>query len=959
MPNILPILFSLALLLSSAPMLSAQAQPQKRPTPNINPDTPLPYDPAVTIGSLHNGMRYYIRENAKPENRLELRLVVEAGSVLEDDDQQGLAHYLEHMAFNGTKNYKKQELVDFLESIGMGFGSHLNAYTSFDETVYMLQVPTEDPAVVKQSFQILEDWAHQITLDDEEIEKERGVIIEEWRGRRGASQRIQEQQLPVLLHGSKYATRLPIGKKKVLETFEFDRMRDFYNDWYRPDLMSIIAVGTLDKDTVEAMIHEQFGDLPRPAGKPERTRFQVPEHEETLAIMVTDPETSSSSVDLIFKHPGETVKTYGDYRRSITESMAFNILNQRLAELTQQADPPFLGAGAFNQNFVPSRKFIGFSANVKEGGHVKGLDAVLTEVERARRHGFTKGELDRQKTNMLRSIEQGYRERDKNRSRTYAQRYIKTATEGSVSVGIEKAKELYEQIIPTIKLKDINALVDDWITEDNRVISADGPEKEGVDLPSEKELLNLLDVVAKRDIAPYEENLADAPLVKKAPPAGKIVKRETRDDIGTTTWTLSNGARVTYKVTDFKADEIRFTAFSEGGSSLAEDDNYESASMASSMAQIGGVSDYSRIDLGKKLAGKVASASPYISSSYEGFSGSCSPQDIELMFELMTAYRNHPRKDDEAFASLQTRQLAGLENRLAQPTAVFSDEVTRILGQNHPRRQPPSAERVKKVKLDPALAFYKERFANPGGFSYIFVGNLDPKQLEALVIKYLGGGKPDTETWRDEGVRRPFGAVSKTVKMGLEQKAQVYLMWWGEFDWGYPNRHALSSMAAVLNIKLRERIREELGGTYSISASGSSSRIPKPRYSINVGFGCKPEEVDTLIAAVMEEIEAMKTKPVEQSYVDKIKEKQIRAHEVNLKENNFWLSQLSFAERHTEDPSIILQQPGFSKALTAEAIQKAAKKYFATENTGTFLLLPEDTPEGGEKKKEANKKDDK
>jgi len=724
MPKTLFTLLLSALLLPGLLPLSHAQQKQKLPAP----DTALPFDPAVTIGSLHNGMRYYIRENAKPENRLELRLVVEAGSVLEDDDQQGLAHYLEHMAFNGTKNYKKQELVDFLESIGMGFGSHLNAYTSFDETVYMLQVPTEDPEVVKQSFQILEDWAHQITLDDEEIEKERGVIIEEWRGRRGASQRIQEAQLPVLLHGSQYADRLPIGKKKVLDTFKFERMRDFYKDWYRPDLMSIVAVGTLDKETVEAMIHEQFGDLPRPAGKPERTRYKVPEHSETLAALVTDPETSSSSVDLIFKHPGEILTTYGDYRRSIVESMAFNILNQRLAELTQKADPPFLGASAFNQNFVPSRKFVGFSARVKEGGHVKGLEAVLTEVERARRHGFTQGELDRQKINMQRSIEQGYRERDKNRSRTYAQRYIRTATEGTVSVGIEKAKELYEKFLPTIKLKEINALVDGWITEENRVIAADGPEKKEAPLPSEKELLGLLDVVAKRDIAPYQENLADAPLVKKAPPAGKIVKRESRKDLGTTTWTLSNGARVTYKVTDFKADEIQFTAFSEGGSSLADDELYESARMASSMAAIGGVSDYSRIDLGKKLAGKVASVSPYVSSSYEGFNGSCSPEDFELMFELLTAYRNHPRKDGEAFASFQKRQLASLANRLAQPkrqlaslanrlaqpSAVFSDEVNRILGQNHPRRQPPSAERVNKIKLDPALDFYKQPTPRPG-----------------------------------------------------------------------------------------------------------------------------------------------------------------------------------------------------------------------------------------------------
>ena len=897
-------------------------------------------DPAVRVGTFDSGMTYYVRHNAKPEDRLELRLVVRAGSVLEADDQRGLAHYLEHMAFNGSKHFAKQELVDFLESIGMGFGSHLNAYTSFDETVYMLQVPTEDPATVKKSLLVLDDWARGLSLTDEEIEKERGVIVEEWRGRRGARQRIMDQQFPVILHGSKYAERLPIGVREVIDNFDFDRLRAFYTDWYRPDLMAVVAVGTLPADEMEAMLREQFGDWARAAGKPERPDFDVPDHDELLTKIVTDPEATGSSISMIYKQPPTQLRTHADYRRSIVENLAGSMVNQRLRELTQTADPPFLGASAFRSEWVPSKSFAGFGANVKEGGFERGFRAVLTEIERIRQHGFTRGELERQKTSLLRGYEQAFRERDKTRSRSYASRYIDIATSGDVSVGIEKALELHRLHLPTITLDELHQLVLEG-TEGSRVITVDGPEKDGLAMPTEAELAAVFDEVAALELEPYAEDVADSPLVKTPPPPARITARETRADVGTTTWRLDNGSKVVIKPTDFKADEILFSAFRHGGTSLAGDDIHTSAVYAAGVASMGGVGDYSRIDLGKKLTGKVVSVSPFLSTELEGFSGSCSPEDLPTLFELLVAYRQHPRRDEEVFTSFQQRQIAALENRLARPEAVWSDAVTKKLYQDHPRRQPTTPDTVRAIDLDTALAFYKERLSKPGSMTYLFVGNVDPAALEPLVTKYLGGGEATTDTWRDEGVRKPDTAIELTVRKGIEPKAQVMLQRWGDFEWGYGNRHAVRSMVSALNIKLRERIREDLGGTYSISAYSSLQQIPVPRYAISIVFGCDPDQVESLLEAVNEEIERIQTEPLDELTVTKVREQQIRDRETRIKENGFWRSVLGQYEQYGEDPATLFQLDPLARALTGEAIRDTARKYLSTPKRGKFILLPE------------------
>ncbi|MCH6560650.1 insulinase family protein, partial [candidate division KSB1 bacterium] len=606
----------------------------------------LPTDPKIRIGKLKNGLKYYIRENQKPENRAELRLAVNAGSVLEDDDQRGLAHFVEHMAFNGTKNFAKQEIVDYLESIGMQFGPDINAYTDFDETVYMLQVPTDSVEAVETAFQILEDWAHNISFEEEEIDKERGVVVEEWRLGRGAGARMRDKQFPILFKDSRYAERLPIGKKEILETAPYNSLRRFYRDWYRPDLMAVVAVGDFDKDWIEKLIKKHFRRL-RALKKPrERQVFPVPNHKETLFAPASDVEATSSNISIYYKHEVPEEGTVGDYRRSLIEALYNSILNNRLNELLQNPEPPFLFGFSSQGTFIRSKSFYILGAGVKDNGIEAGLEAVLTEAIRVRRHGFTESELERQKTEMLRRFEQVYNERDKTESEQFAAEYIRNFLEGEPLPGIEYEYTLYNLLLPGIKIEEVNQLAKNLIRDENRVISVSTPEKEEIKTPTEEGILAVFDRVNRKEIKPYEDTVPDLPLVEIPPTPGKIVAQETIEKLGVTEWDLSNGVKVVLKPTDFKNDEILFTATSPGGHSLVPDKDFIAAALATAIIREGGLGNFDRIALQKKLAGKLAGVSAWISSLQEGLSGNASPKDLETLFELIYLHFTAPRKDN-------------------------------------------------------------------------------------------------------------------------------------------------------------------------------------------------------------------------------------------------------------------------------------------------------------------------
>lgn len=909
----------------------------------LAPAQPLLVDTLVTIGRLQNGLTYYIRENRKPEQRAELRLVVNAGSVLEDEHQSGLAHFLEHMAFNGTRNFPKKELVNYLESLGMRFGPDLNAYTSFDETVYMLTIPTDSAHVIDRAFDILEDWAWQMSLDGDEIDRERGVVIEEWRSGRGAEARIFDKQFPILLKNSRYADRSPIGRKEILESFPHDALRSFYSMWYRPDLMAVLAVGDFNKEQLEQKIKKHFSHIPLVATPTPRPYFAVPEHQEPLFAIASDREAAFSNVSVYYKHETRRDSTLQGYRRLLTEVLYNAMFNNRLAELVREADAPLLGAYSSKGSFVRTRDIYSLGAVVKDNGIERGLEALLTEAARVRKFGFTSTELERSKKEMLRSMEQQYFEREKTESRTIISEYIRNYLTGEPIPGVPLEYELHKQLLPLITLDEVNGLAIEWITNKNRVVLVSGPDKAGVALPTEQQLAGVFAATESKQISAYVDRVSSAPLVATPPTPGTIVARNERKELGITEWTLSNGVRVVLKPTDFKNDEVIFGAFSPGGHSLVADEDHTTATMASSLIQESGVGTFDKVTLEKQLAGKSVSVSPYIAELEEGLGGSAAPGDMETMFQLIHLYFTAPRADSSAFLSYRERLRGILQNRSARPEAAFEDTIAVTMSQYHQRRRPPSEGMLKEMNLQRAFAIYRDRFADAGDFTFVIVGNFTRESLEPLVKTYLGGLPCSNrkESWADIGVRAPAGKLEKTVIRGVERKSQVRMIFSGPFEWSYRNRHEIQSMAGVLRIKLREALREERGGTYGVSVTASTYGRPRPEYRITIGFGCAPDRVNELVQAVVNELDSITTFTVDRGYVAKVQETQRRERETDLRSNRFWLSTLQAYYNYNEEPGQILEYFTLIESLTPDLVRSAARRYLDMNNMVKVVLMPQ------------------
>ncbi len=904
----------------------------------------LPVDPNLTVGKLDNGITYYIRYNKKPEKRAELRLAVNAGSVLENDDQQGLAHFVEHMGFNGTKNFKKQELINYLESVGMKFGPEVNAYTSFDETVYMLTIPTDSAAIVDKAFDILEDWSHLVSFEDEEIDKERGVIIEEWRLRRGAEARMQDKQFPILFKNSRYAERLPIGKKEILESFKHETLRRFYNDWYRPDLTAVIAVGDFDKAKIESLIKKHFSAIALSIDKRERVTFPVPNHKEPLFAIATDPEATMSRVGVYYKHEVKPEKTVSDYRRNIIQRLYDGMLNNRLYELTKQPEPPFTFGYSQGGRFIRSKEFYVLFAGVKNNGIDRGLDALLVEAARVRKFGFTQTELEREKKDALRGMEQAFNEREKTESSNYAREYVSNYLQGEPIPGIVFEYEQYKALLPGITLADVNKLASELITEENRVVMVNAPQKTDVKVPTEAELVKVFEAAVKKPLQAYDDKVTSQPLVATPPKPGEIVGRKEIKEIGVTEWTLSNGIRVVLKPTDFKNDEVLFSAWSPGGTSLVADKDYTPASFASTLMMEGGVAQFDQIALQKMLSGKIVNVMPTLSELSEGFQGSASPADLETMFQVIYLYATAPRMDNSAYESFKTRMKANLQNRSAMPEVAFEDTVNVTMAQHHYRRRPMTEERLNELNLQTSFKIYKERFADMGDFTFFIVGSFDLTKIEPFVKTYLASlpAIKRNERWKDIGVEMPEGKIEKTVKKGIEPKSQVRIIFSGPFEYSQPNRFTLQSLASVLRIKLREQLREEKGGVYGIGVGATPSNYPKQEYRMTISFGCAPERVEELTKVTLEQIDSLKKFGIDPSYVNKVKEQQRRERETSLKENRFWLSSFMLLYTNNEDPLNILNTPKLTEGLSVETVQAAAKKYFDDKNYARFVMYPQE-----------------
>lgn len=930
--------------------LQAPVAAQEKTAPVVPEGTPMglqdiiPRDPSIVYGKLDNGLTYYIKPNHKPEKRVELRLVVNAGSVLEDENQRGLAHFVEHMCFNGTEHFQKQELVNYLESIGTRFGPDINAYTSFDETVYMLQIPTDSIDQVDTAFQILEDWAHRVSFDDDEIDRERGVIMEEWRLGRGASSRMRDKQFPILFEGSRYGERLPIGLPDVIEHCDHDTLRQFYRDWYRPDLMAVVAVGDIDPEHIKGLIERHFASWPAREFEREREIFPVPDNDTTLYAIASDPEATSTRVAVYYKHPVEPQGTVADYRENIVAALYNSMLNQRLYELTQKADPPFLYGYSSEGRLVRSKETYMLGAGVKEAGIERGLKAILTEADRVKQFGFTESELERQKSELLSYMQQAFKERDKTESGSLAAEYARNFLQQEPIPGIAYEFAMYQRYLPTITLDEVNGLAQKWITEKNRVVMVNMPEKQDLPVPTEAQLEGVFAQVDTTNLTAYVDQATDQPLVPEPPTPTKIVAEQYFEPLDMTHWTLANGAEVIVKPTDFKNDEILFDAFSPGGYWLLDASDRIPALTASDIMSQSGLGEFNQIALDKKLAGKLVGVQSWIGNVDEEVSGHSSSDDLETFLKLVYLKFTAPRKDTNAFLAYSSRMETLLANRSANPAAVYQDTLMVTLAQHHPRVKPWTPDMVNHLDLDRSLEIYKERFADASDFTFVFVGNVDLEKLRPLVETYLGG-LPSTrseESWHDVGVRPPKGVVKKVVRKGLEPKSQVQMIFTGDFIWNRQNRYDIKSMASAFQIKLREVLREDLSGTYGVGVSALPTLIPNTGYQIRIGFGCDPKRVDELTATVMAEIDSLKTVGLDQTYVEKVKEIQRREFETSLKQNNYWLSVLQRAYTYQEDPLNILQADDLIETLTEGSIKSAAVKYFDTANYVQAELLPEE-----------------
>ncbi|MBC8110650.1 MAG: insulinase family protein [Verrucomicrobia bacterium] len=907
----------------------------------------VPFDAQVKTGKLANGLTYYIRKNTQPEKRVHLRLVVNAGSILEDEDQVGLAHFTEHMAFNGTKNFPKNQLVSYLQSIGVQFGNDLNAYTSFDETVYFLPVPTDKPELVDKGLQILQDWASNLTFDGAEIDKERGVILEELRMGKGADERMLEKSLPVMYKGSRYAERLPIGKKELLETFKHDVIKRYYKDWYRPDLQAVIIVGDIDVAVMEKKVQEYFGKLTMPKNPRKREFYQVPDHQDTYVIVNKDKESPFTQVQLMYKKAPEETKNMADFTRDLNYRLYTAMLNQRLGELRLKPEPPFVGAGSFyGGSWARTKNAFQSSAIVGEKGVEKGLTALLVENQRVKQFGFTASEFERAKVQMLSQYEKGYNEREKTESDNFVDEYQSHFLENEPAPGIAWEFDFVKKYLPMAKLTDINALAQKFITPENLVVVINAPDKEGVKIPTEAEVRTILASVKNIPITAYEEKaLASSFLDSKTLKAGKVVKETKNDKIQTTELVLSNGVKVILKPTDFKNDEIVMQAFSPGGTSLVADADYFSANYASQVVTQSGIKDISQADMQKMMTGKNTRVAPSLGQLTEGISGATSPQNLETLLQLTNLYFTNPRKDKASFESFVSKQKQFLQNVLSNPQYYFLNEKSKILNQNHLRAGLiPTPDEFDKIDLEKAYQIYNDRFADASDFTFIFVGNFKNEEIKPMLALYLGSLPANNrkETWKDVGIRSPKEKIEKVFKKGAEKQGMVSIVFTGEAKYNAQEAYDFRSLGELMDIKLIEKIREEKGGAYSIGAYTSFSKLPVGKYSMDVQFPCNPDKVEELSKEVLKEIEKIQQEGVKAEDLQKIKEQQKRELEVNMRKNQFWAGNLQRAYFEGFSPEEILMQEKMITGLTGEAIKAVAKKYLKADKYIKVVLLPED-----------------
>lgn len=903
----------------------------------------LSLNKAVKYGKLSNGITYYIQHNTKPENRVEFRLAVNAGSNQEEETQRGLAHFVEHMAFNGSKHFSKNELVNYLESIGTKFGAHLNAYTSFDETVYQLQLPTDKKEILDKGLTVLEDWASGLSFEQNEIDKERGVVFSEWRSGLGANKRLMDKFLPVLYYKSRYAERLPIGDTSILLHGKAERLTSFYKTWYRPDLMAVVIVGDIDVNEMEKEIIKRFNSIKNPENEQKKEIYTLPEHQKTLVSIATDPEATYSRAMIVYKHPALNINSTEGYKKMLMNNLFNAMLNNRLQELLQKANPPMFAAYSAYENETRNNDSYTLTGIAKSGKTIDALKILLTENERLRRYGFTQTELDRQKTELLTFFENAIKEKDKTESSSFVQEYVSHFLSNQPSPGIEVEYALAKKILPTITLANLNELPSKYITEKNCVIVLTAPETEKKWLPWENDILDIAAKIKTEDIKPYQDVVINAPLLPSLPKASSIIKESKNEKYNITTLELKNGVRIILKPTNFKNDEILMTAYSPGGTSLYSDADYMSADYSNAIVIESGISNFDKLSLQKILTGKTAGVYPYVGELNEGFNGSSNQKDVEVMLQLTYLYFTKPRKSLEDFNTYISKEKSANEFILDNPNAFFSNKFQNLIFKDNIRRGITTIDKLNQIDFDKSFKIYQERFKDASDFTFILVGNFDVEKIKPMLETYLGGlpSTGEKETWKDPNITKKNGIVNSKTTMGKTQKDLVGIHFHGSAEWTSDNNYIFNSMIKVLDIQLREAMREDKGGVYGVGVNGAFVQRPKNAYGITIQFNTEPKRVDELIKTVYDNIDFLKNNLTTAENIKKIQETQRRERESDVKENDFWLGILQYFDEYGKDINTLDDYYKQIDALSAEKIKEAFNKYFDSKNRVEAILEPE------------------
>ena len=864
----------------------------------------LPQDPAVRKGTLKNGLTYYIRHNAKEAGLADFYIAQRVGSILEEPRQRGLAHFLEHMAFNGTKNFpgkgKRLGIVPWCETIGVKFGANLNAYTSVEQTVYHIgSAPLKREGILDSCLLVLHDWSHYILLEDAEIDKERGVIHEEWRTRRAgmAMQRMQEDALPTIYKGTKYEDCMPIGSMDVVDHFAYQDLRDYYQKWYRPDLQAVVVVGDIDVDKVEKKIKRLFGSIPLPKNRAERVYYPVADNDSMIVSIQKDKEQPIVLAHLYMKRdatPDSEKNTVAYLRGSYVDDLIRYMLNDRLSEIRQQPDAPFMSATGRAGTFFVSRTKDAFSLSLscKQDNILGGLITAVGAAERARQHGFTQSELARAKRLVMAATERQYNERNDRRNSYFVNRCVNNFLDCEPLISVEYDYKLTKRFDSEVTLDEVNKAVKELITDKNQVMALYGPDKESVHIPSKEALRQVVLAAQRQDYAPFAEVAIAENLISSLPQPGTIVEEKAYDNYGFTELTLSNGMHVYVKSTDFEADAVTMTMKADGGTSVYPDSDIPNFSLITSGVTEGGVGDFDAITLRRMLTGKVARVSPSVGSRGQSISGSSSVKEMKTMFELAYLYFTQPRRDDAAFAGLINRTRSFLTNRNASPKVDYNDSINAILYNHHPRLEPVKQATLDKVNYDRILEIYKERFSDASNFKTVIIGKIDMDQLRPLICQYLASlpstGKHEQTNWAN--VPRIVNGTSthKFVKEQATPLANVSIVYTTDVEFTAKNDLTLDFLRRVLQIAYTDSVREEKGGTYGVSVNFDLDKDDKPNTTLSIQYNADPSRYAELNPIIYKQLENIANDGPAASSMQKVKEYLLKQYDQMVITNDYW-----------------------------------------------------------------------